>query len=521
MERQLSRAFKAGALALTGVLALSACGMQAGGDSGKGGAGPLVIGSTNIAETLDPVQAADAHNDFNVAGVYDRLVNYDSDGKMIPQLATTWSFNPSATELTLTLRDDVKFHSGNPFTAADVVYTLDRDKRIGAGVAAFLGDYKSAEAVDAHTVKITLTGTDTTFLGALSPIYIVDSTLVKANEGDDDAQGWIATHDAGSGPFTIKGYSAKQELQLERYADYWDFDEGRPKELVLRMLKDHSASRDELLSGGIDLAMDLSGPDLATVKKDDRFTVQALPIPRETYAWLNTRGGITKDPKVREAIQLAYDYAGHQSSAMGGEGKIATTILPPGIGCAVDAGEPKQDLERAKQLIDEAGVSGRSVSIAYQPTVDEFNVAGTLLQDSLKKIGLQGELQAVTFPQYADRVSKQSSMPDIALAWDFSSYPEAGPQLAREYGSKNAGSTNFTWYANPQVDQWLEEGLAETDTAKACDYFTKVQNQVLADHALLYIADPSINVISDGRVGEIPFSPTQQDFNVGLLRMAK
>lgn len=519
MERQLTRALKAGVVTLTGTLALTACNMQAG-DSGKsGGDDPIIIGSTNIAETLDPVQSADAHNDFNVAGLYDRLVNYDAEGQLIPQLATTWEYDETATHLTLTLRDDVEFHSGNAFTAEDVVYTLDRDKRIGSGVAAFLENYVSAEVVDAHTVAITLATTDTTFIGALSPIYIVDSALVKENEGDDDAQAWLATHEAGSGPFTMGTYSAKQELQLKRYADYWDFDAKRPEELVLRMLRDHSASRDELLSGSTNLSMDLSGPDLEAIEKDGRFTIQTLPVPRETYAWLNTQGGITKDPKVREAIQLAYDYAGHQSSAMGGEGEIATSILPEGIACRVDAGEPVQDLDKAKQLIQEAGVEGAKVSIAYQPTVDEFNVAGTLLQDSLKQIGLDGELQAVTFPQYAQRVSKQSTMPDIALAWDFSSYPEAGPQLDREYGSKNAGSTNFTWYANPQVDQWLDEGLKETDPDKACEWFTKVQNQVLADHALLYVAYPSINVISDGRVAEVPFSPTQQDFNVGMLRL--
>ncbi|MFE6148739.1 ABC transporter substrate-binding protein [Streptomyces sp. NPDC057888] len=154
-----------------------------------------------------------------------------------------------------------------------------------------------------------------------------------------------------------------------------------------------------------------------------------------------------------------------------GEGQIADSILPEGIACRADAGKPQQDLGRAKALIREAGAGGKTVTIAYQPTVDEFNVAGTILQDSLKKIGLKAELQAVTFPQYSERVSKQSTMPDIALAWDFASYPEAGPQLNREYDSALTGSTNCTWYSDRQVDRCLKEGNTAPTASKACAAF--------------------------------------------------
>ncbi|MET7841704.1 hypothetical protein ABZT45_24355 [Streptomyces sp. NPDC005356] len=148
-------------------------------------------------------------------------------------------------------------------------------------------------------------------------------------------------------------------------------------------------------------------------------------------------------------------------------------------------------------------------------------MAGTILQDSLKKIDLKAELQAVTFPQYSERVCKQSTMPDIALAWDFASYPEAGPQLNREYNSAFAGSTNYTWHSDRQVDRCLKEGNTAPTASKACAAFTQAQNKILADHALLYIAYPAITVLPDGRVKNVPFSPTQQDFNVGFLRMAE
>ncbi|GAA3477281.1 ABC transporter substrate-binding protein [Streptomyces yanii] len=519
MDRQRARAFKTGVIALGGTLALTSCNMQAP-NAERGGESQIVIGTSNVAETLDPLQASDAHNDFNLAPMYDRLVNYDANGKLVPQLATAWKFDEDATHLTLTLREGVTFHSGNPFTAQDVVYTLDRTKRIGSGVAAFLTNYVSAEAIDKQHVRITLTQHDLAFIGALSLIYIVDSKLVEKHEGDDNGQGWLATHEAGSGPFAMAQYSANQEIQLKRSAGYWAYDKERPKTIVLRMQEDRSGSRDELLAGNINITDGLSGADVEQVRKTGRFTLMRLPVPRETYGWMNMQGGITADPRVREAIQLSYDYKGHLTSALGGQGEIADAILPEGMACRVDAGKPEQDLDKAKALIRKAGAEGKTVTIAYQPTVDEFNAAGTILQDSLKKIGLKAELKSVTFPQYSDRISRQATMPDIALAWDFAPYPEAGPQLNREYNSAFAGSTNYTWYSNPQVDKWLKEGNTAATADKACAAFTKAQNQILADHALLYIAYPAITILSDGRVKNIPFSPTQQDFNVGFLRMA-
>ncbi len=510
-------------LAAVAAMGLSSCQLPSGNASGGNGAkqSTIVVGSSNTAETLDPLQSSDAHNDFNLAPMYDRLLDFDAKGEKVPKLAAEWKFNADATKVTLALRQGVTFHSGNALTADDVVYSLDRARKIGSGAASFLSNYVSARSVDELHVEITLAKTDLDFVGALSQIYILDSKLVKPNEGSDNAQAWLGTHEAGSGPFAMGSYKPNQELNLARYKDYWEFDEKRPATIILRMINDSSANRDEFLAGNLDITMGLAAVDVQNISKDSKYEVVNIPAPRQTYAWLNTKGKITGDARVREAIQLAYDYDGHLTSALGGQGSIANSILPEGISCRVDAGKPRQDLARAKQLINEAGVAGTTVTVAYQPTVREFNAAGTILQDSLKKIGLNAELKAVTFPQYSALVSKPETMPDVALAWDFAAFPAAGPMLNREWNSAFAGQTNFTRYSDPKVDELLKKGLTAADQKEACDAFQDVQKQVLADHALLYIAYPAVTMLSDRKVGPIPFSPTQQDFNVGTLRMAK
>lgn len=522
MNRTPRRAATLAAIAALGALALTACGLQSGQKSAETTAGTstIVIGSFNVAESLDPLQASDAHNDFNIAGMYDRLVDYDSEGKLIPKLAIDWKFDGTATQLNLTLRKDVKFHSGNTLTADDVVYTLERDKRIGSGAASFLSDFVSAKAEGPQDVAITLSKTDLDFIGALSMIYILDSKLVKEHAGTDDGQGWLASHEAGSGPFSMASYKPNQELDLTRFKDYWGFDAKRPGTLVLRMNTDASTNRDDFLAGNLDITMALNGVDVDAIRKNPKYQVVNIPEPVETYGWLNYHGKVTGDVRVREAIQLAYDYEGHLSSALGGQGSIADAILPAGMSCRVDAGKPVQDLAKAKQLIEQAGASGATVTVAYQPSVPEFNAAGTILQDSLKKIGLNAQLKAVTFPQYSAMISSPQTMPDIAIAWDFAAFPAVGPMLSRQWDSAFAGQTNPTRYSNPKVDQLLADAQAQTDPKKACEDYTAVQKQVLADHAVMYIAYPAVPMVSNRRVQTIPFSPTSQDFNIGTLRMA-
>ena len=91
----------------------------------------VIIGTGATPQSLEPAIADEVQTDFTASSMYDKLVTFDDEGSLVPRLATQWEFGDDAASVTLTLRDDVTFHSGNPFTAADVVYTLDRVKKLG------------------------------------------------------------------------------------------------------------------------------------------------------------------------------------------------------------------------------------------------------------------------------------------------------------------------------------------------------------------------------------------------------
>ncbi len=509
------------ALVVTGVL-LAGC---SGPSTGEGSEDPaadrrVVAGMTVIPDTLDPVMADLVQTDTPASAVYNKLVDYDGDGSLTPQLATSWEYNDDATAVTLTLRDDVTFHSGNAFTAADVVYTLDRTKRLGVGVASFIGSYDVSTAVDETTVEIMLTGTNTTFVGALSKLYILDSALVQENEGSDDGQTWLATHEAGSGPYVIEDYAPNQYVEYARADDAWEFDETRPGTLILQFIADNATLRDEFIAGDIDVVPSLTGEDLERAGEVEGAEIVTMTSTTQLYVMMNTQKGITADPRVREAIQLAYDYAGHIVSAMNGEGKLATGIVGPGLANRVDVGEPVQDVVKAKQLVAEAGVEGASLTMVYQPVIPEHNAAATLLQSNLADIGIDLQLKTITYPEYSAMLQTPDELPELALIWDFPAFPETGPTIYRVYHSKFIGLSNYTLYSNPEVDALLDEATTTTDAAAAGQLLEQAQEIIIADRLSVNISNPIGSVIMKAPVTGISSQPTFRVMNLAQIRIA-
>ncbi len=510
-------------LCVTAAPALASCGLSAPSTNGGTGAkaDTIVAAGQASLETLDPLQSSNADNDIFIDAFYDRLIGFDAESKMIPKLATSWKFNADATAVTLTLRDDVVFHSGNKLTAEDVKYTLDRAKQVASGSDAFIPSYASSKVDDDTHVTISLTRPSVSFLAGLSYLYIVDSKVVRSNEGADHAQQWLATHDAGSGPYVLSGYKANQEVNLSRYGKYWAMDNRRPQNVVLRMINESSLLRDELLTGNVDLGWGLAPLDVKQLNGKAGLEGYAMPSTRVTLGLMNTQGKVTGNPRVREAIQLAYDYEGHIKTALQGSGEIAQSVIPRGMDCVYDGPKPTRDVAKAKQLLSEAGAAGTTVTIAYDPAVPEFKLAGTLLENSLREIGLVVKVKTATFPQYLQLISTAATTPDISIAWDFAPYPDAGSVLDRTWNSKAIGQTNGARYDNPRVDSLLAAASTAKDPAAACEAYVSVQKQIVDDHAAIYIAWPTVNGARNAKVAKIPYTPTSPTFDVSQLLLAK
>ena len=499
---------------LFGVLVAAVVAMGTLSTTASSGATPtqLVIADNEPPQTFDPQQAGNSTVNEVVIPLYDVLVDFDSQSKLGPRLAKSWAVSANGKTITIALRKDVKFHDGTGLTSADVKYTLDRIKKINTGVASELAAYSSTTIVDAFNLKLNLSSASAPFLSALSRAYILNSKLVELNAGDDSGQTWLANNEAGSGPYTLKSYTTNQEANFSKFASYWRGFTKQADNIVIRYIPQSATQRDLLKSGEINLAVDIATADLPSFGKDTKYVVDQRDTMVQLYIFFNTQKGVTKNPKVREAIRLAYDYQSHVKNILAGAGAIAQGPLPTVMNCHAPIKPGKQDLVRAKALLKEAGVSNLKIKMSYLSVIEEMARAGTLLQSALKTIGVNLELQTVTFPEYMSQVSKVATTPDLGMIYAFPSYPDPNAVLSINFDSKNiGGGYNYASYSNPAVDKLVRAAAIESNPAKRCALYVSAQKAIEADFVAINISNPKFVSVHDKKVSGNYYRPAHHN----------
>lgn len=454
------------------------------------GSGVVTVAYNTPPQTFDPIQSLNSTVDGLLIPAYDTLVALaPGAGTVHPEVATEWEISDDGLTYTFSLRDDVTFHDGAPLTAADVQYTLDRIKTLGIGVASEILDYESSEVIDDQTIALTLAKPYAPFLNALNRVYILNSELVKQNEGDDNAQGWLANNGAGSGRYVLTQLQPDTIAAFEAYPGYWKgWDEPHANQVVFRYIPDAGTQRVLLESGEIDIATAISKDDLPDFLDRDGFKVDVADTLVQFYFWFNMVNGPTTDPLVRQAIAAAYDYDTHSEFILLGYGSNGIGPLPHPMSChKADVTQPAFDLARAEALLAEAGYGPDNpleVSISYLPVQDEFQLGFELMQSNLSQIGVMVNPVPVTFPEYAEMARSADTIPDIGTLWVFPTSPDPNAVMFINFHSGNAG-TGFNWghYSNAEVDELVIAAQQTSDEAERCSLYEQAQELVASDYA--------------------------------------
>mgnify|MGYP000863206880 CR=1 FL=1 len=267
---------------------------------------------------IDPAKGTDYADTVLAINLYESLVYPAQGGPGIePMLATEWTID--GLDYTFKLRDDAIFSSGNPLTAADVVYSFDRLMAMGQGSASlFEGRVASVEAVDDHTVKFTLSEPFAPFLAALSRLWIVDSKTVAEHYGEgtygefgDYAGPWLSQNSAGSGAYMVQSHDPQTETAMARNTHYaGEVDPLAPETVRYRYSLEASTVRALMSRGEHDISSLWLPPEVLKAMADEG-TVHLAPEPGGTgeYIKLNTQRPPLDDVHCRRALMHAFDYA--------------------------------------------------------------------------------------------------------------------------------------------------------------------------------------------------------------------
>ena len=418
------------AAALTAGLALTGCGGSKTSDTTDNTAGAenestaevkgVDVDTTGylVAALNADIQTADVQKtskDYEVPfNIFDRLVDVevgtDGNSKIVPSLAESWDISDDGLEYTFHLRQGVKFHNGNDFTAEDVAYTFHRMLTVEGGVnTEFIDQIKGAdellagetdtlegvEVVDDYTIKVTLKEPFAGFLASISSpgVSIYDS---EATEAAGDQFGMDPAMTVGTGPFEFSSWSFNNQLVLTRNEDYWKGASGLPG-VVIKIIPDTETQSMMFESGELDI-LDLDYAADSVDRFTETYPDQIVQGPRVgiVYFTMNFNKEPFQDVRVRKAVQMSIDRQAILDALYGGRGQVEQGIFPHGlIGFNPVQEEIKYDPEAAKALLAEAGYAdGFDMEIAADSSAsDTMTMALEIVSDQLAEVGIRAEIK--------------------------------------------------------------------------------------------------------------------------------
>lgn len=281
-----------------------------------------------------------------------RLIRTGIDGKPTPDLALSWSSNAAATEWTLKLRPGVTFHDGRKFTAADVVYTLNRvaDPKLDSPARSAVKTIKSVEALDPMTVKITLSDAFADF-----PLVLTDYRLVMLPDGSGEG---IGKTGIGTGPFKVEKFDAQGTTVLLANPAYYEGAPGLARVEIIG-IPDAQARFQALLGGQVDMLPGLDRQEIALLTRSGKHQIQQIPTGNWRGIVLRTDVKPYDDVRVRKALRMVVDREAMRDLVVGRDGGITSCDTPVGPADQYRwNGECRQDIAGAKALLAAAGFAG-------------------------------------------------------------------------------------------------------------------------------------------------------------------
>ena len=309
--------------------------------------------------------------------VFSSLVDYDVDLNLQGDLATEFEANEDATEFTFTLDADAVFHDGTPVDAAAVIESLERAADGTDSIwSGRLADVQSYDAPDDQTVVITLNSPNAAFLSGIASIAIV------APSGFDDA----SSSPVGSGPYEFVSWSANDEIVLERFEDYFG-EAAATESIVYKPVADQQVALNSLYSGDIDIVSSVTSATAEQVDTDRAGIVEPSATNSLSLIEFNASGTLG-DERVRQALAMALDKESIRDIAYGGDGSIQWSPIPESSWAYAEQEGYPYDLDKAAELLAEAGVSDLEFDLEILTGFPEAESIARVWQSSLAEIGV-------------------------------------------------------------------------------------------------------------------------------------
>jgi peptide/nickel transport system substrate-binding protein len=484
----------------------------------------LVIGQEmGMITSLDPAKGFEVIGSGVMAQVYDRLLDFPAGkfDKPEPSLAESWKVSSDGLVWTFNLHKGVKFHSGNPMTSDDVVYSFQRAILLKDQPAFILTQFgltpESIRALDANTVQITLPKkyAGGLFLACMASIVssVVDSKVVKQNVAKTDqfpngdyGVTWLSRNSAGSGPFILRKWEKGEGVVLDANPNHYRHPP-RIKRVIYKDIHEANSRRLQVEKGDLDIAWNMLPDQVKELVKNQDIRIERYPNNAIEYLGMNVTRPYLSDKRVRMAIRYAIDYDGIINKILGGAAKQTSTFIPEGFAGYEPRVLYKTDIDKAKQLMKEASVSGFETNLFHNDETPRPEV-GQVIQASLAKIGIKVTLNKMVGSQLMPLYRAQKT--DLFLGgWgpDYND-PHTNAQPFADHTAKQLAYRNA--YENEQTAKMIQDASVEMDDGKRIALYQAANRIIQEDGPFAFLYQQLFQHAVRSSVQDLKVGPNPQ-----------
>ncbi|MGG5819432.1 ABC transporter substrate-binding protein [Falsiroseomonas sp. HW251] len=499
----------------------------------------LVIG-VDISDTitLDPVRQAQYTPPMTLAACYDALVTLEPGDyvNVKPSLATRWARTPDGRGWRFTLRDGVRFASGNPLTAEDVRFTFMRLINMKEQTQQYIKAVDRVEVVDPKTVDFIMNAPNAPILPILAAPGngICEKAALVPQGGTDAADArdsdkateWLNGNSAGTGPFRLVRWERNNQILLQRNPNYWGG--ASPYErVVIRHLSDSAAQLLAVRRGDVNAAFNLIPEQIATLRGDANVRIDRMPSLDFVYM------AVTENPQAnpvlakkeaRHAIGYAIDYDGIINNLLGGAAQRPAHFLPIGVSGSTEAIARQvgfnTNLDRARQLLQAAGVpDGFEMEIAYGNAAVagvSYQVLGQKLQSDLARVGIRVRLNPMDQVNLRTLYTQGRAAGGVLTFWN----PPAVSNELWAAAVVERVARRVHWNVPPDMTALVKEAAEEQNAEREAALWVEWQRRVVdvAHHFILF--QPNYQIAVRNNVKDFPLTAAGWQLEMGKVKPA-
>ena len=472
----------------------------------------LVVAQNADAKTLDPHGANEASSSLVITQLFDTLFILDEDRNIVPGLAEEYTLFPDNVTYEFKLREDVYFHNGEKMTAEDVAFSFKRAAK-SPHVSHIVGqiDPNGIEILDDYKIRVTTKEPYAPFLANLThsaASIMNEKAVLEAGEE-------VGRNPIGTGPFELVKWNTGNSIEMQRFEDHHG-ELPVYSELEIRVIAENSNRAIELEAKGVDIAINIDATDMGRIDESSNLTL----LRKETFSTQHIGFNQNVEPfnnvLVRQAINYAVNVPMIHETLLTGVGSISKGPINTNVwGAKIDLPEYKYNLEKARELMADAGYEGGFTTELWVPDSGAGPIIAEAVASQLTEIGIDANITLKEWGAYIDAISNNDHEMYF-MAWSSVTGDADYGLYSLFHSSQSPAAGNRTFFVNERVDELLEMGRSTIDEAVRLEIYAELQEIIVEEAPWLFLVSGETLVGIQGNIRGLRLNPTGQHRFAGV-----